>query len=405
MRTNIFCQSVLIIVFFVCIVLVVGCDRQSFDKKRVNVVFRLDDYSALSSTDIELKIIDDFRKNKASITFGVVPFICAHSTYDRSPQDIVPLTRTKGDIIKSGFKNGTLDIALHGYCHQTVNAKYQTEFSGVDYNSQVERLAKGKKFLEDIIDGPVTTFIPSWNEYDLNTLRAMKYLGFSTLSASKSGEAPRNSILNFLPETCDLLRIQEAVKRARSYSDTQPLIVVLFHGFDFKEFDTIRGKITYREFLDILHWLKSQDDVRLLSISQAIKVIDDLSADRFVSNKRFDSLSKLLPPIFRGRYGYLYLESTKLLKIFLCLRIGIFYLTIVTLGGVFASFVMRRLVFQKSIFVMIIGMWVSVAILFIIRIYAFHELNAGLEDIMGCAGAVVASIGVCMVSYISKKGF
>ena len=58
-----------------------------------------------------------------------------------------------------------------------------------------------------------------------------------------------------------------------------------------------------------------------------------------------------------------------------------------------------------SIFVMIIGIWVSVAILFIIRIYAFHELNAGLEDIMGCAGAVVASIGVCMVSYISKKGF
>ena len=60
----------------------------------------------------------------------------------------------------------------------------------------------------------------------------------------------------------------------------------MFHEYDFKEIDEKRGRITYQEFYELLSWLKSQRHVRLLSISQATQVINDLSAKRFLMNKR-----------------------------------------------------------------------------------------------------------------------
>ncbi|MBP3193961.1 DUF2334 domain-containing protein [Natronogracilivirga saccharolytica] len=126
--------------------------------KIVNVVFRFDDYSARSSTDLELRLIDTFRENEVAITFGVIPFVSTGNLHDPSPKNLAPLTSEKVDILKKGYVKGTLDIALHGYSHQTISVKKNTEFSGLDYNSQIERIDKGKKFLENIIDDSVTTF-------------------------------------------------------------------------------------------------------------------------------------------------------------------------------------------------------------------------------------------------------
>ena len=138
MRTAISYQRALITIVFVCTVLFTGCDKQPIEEKQVNVVFRFDDYSARSSTEMELRIIDAFRKNESSITFGVIPFVCAGDAHDPSPQDIVPLTSKKGEILKTGFEEGILDIALHGYSHQTIKAEHRMEFSSLDYNIQVK---------------------------------------------------------------------------------------------------------------------------------------------------------------------------------------------------------------------------------------------------------------------------
>jgi len=395
-------QGIVAAVFFVCMVSFTACNTQPIEKKQVNVVFRFDDYSARSSTDMELRIIDAFRKNEASITIGVIPFICDGDVHDPSPKDIVPLTSIKGDILKNGFKNGILDIALHGYSHQTINAEKMTEFSGLAYNSQVERLAKGKKLLEGMIDAPVTTFVPPWNKYDLNTLRALEELGFSTLSASKNGEATEDSkLIFFLPASSDLSRLRDAVKAARTSSDTQPVIVVLFHAYDFKEIDEKLGSITYQEFSDLLNWLKSQGDVRLLSISQATKVINDLSANRFLLNKRNHTLSRLLPSSLQEEESItLYQESHVLPKI--VLKVGGFYLLIVSLGTVL-SLIMALLVFPRSAFIMNISTFGSIALSIIILIYAFHGLQGYLKGMMVSAGVVGTSIGLCLSFLYIKK--
>ena len=312
MREVIFrCQNIITVLLFVTIITVTGCSSQAGEEKLINVVFRFDDYSAKSSTDIELKIIDAFRKHKASITFGVIPFICAGSSHDTCSQNVVPLTLMKSDILKTAFMDGTVDIALHGYSHQTINAKKMTEFSGLDYNSQVEKLAKGKKFLETIINAPVTTFVPPWDSYDLNTLRALEDLGFSTISSDRQGEAIENSTLNFLPTTCALHQLRDAVIKAKSSFDTQPVIVVLFHSYDFREVNEKLGNITFQEFSDLLDWLQSRGDVRLLSIRQATMVINDLGAHRFLWNHSKHPVRKLIPSFLRKGSANQYPEPAK----------------------------------------------------------------------------------------------
>jgi len=386
--------------FFVFAILLTGCDRQP-EHKRVNVIFRLDDYSAKSSTDMELKILDTFRKNEASVTFAVIPFISVVYVHDPSPnQGVVPLPPKKGEILKAGLKDGILDIALHGYSHQTINTIRMTEFSGLAYDSQVERLVKGKEFLENMIDAPVTTFVPPWNRYDLNTLRALEELGFLTISANTAGNVTKRSRLNFLPASCRLSDIRNAVQTARTSSDNQPVIVVLFHHYDFIEIDKKRGSITLMEFNELLNWLKSQRDIRLLSIGQATKVIKDLSANRFLQSNWNYRLNRLLPSSLSGNQSFLYPES---LQETLFLKVGGFYLMIVILGAVL-SFCIGYFVFPRFTLIMKISIYGSILASIIIIFYVVHDLKVFSKGIIVSAGIVGAVIGLCICFlYLKKK--
>lgn len=318
------------------------------EEKLINVVFRLDDYSALSATDMELKILDLFQKNKASITFGVVPHVCAGNVYDPSPQDGVHLSAVKGNVLRAATAQDVLETALHGYSHQSIDPENYTEFSHLDYPRQLEKITRGKEFLERITGKPVTTFIPPWNQYDANTLRVLEDLDFSTISAAVSRGSAAGTSLKFLPETCDLLQVRHAVRAARSCSDNQPVIVVLFHLFDFQEVDR-QGKITYREFAELVNWLGSEEDVRMVSVDRAATIIDDLSAPRFSLNKHIRFLSNLLPPFLRPESRSLYREGAECLKEYWP-RLRAFYLALVILG-ILSSFWAGEFVLQRSAFI------------------------------------------------------
>ncbi len=207
-------------------------------EKQITVVFRFDDYSSLSSTEFEVKLINTFRKYNAACTFGVIPYACAGDEHDIRPQEVVPLTLKKAAILKNAVKEEILEVALHGYSHQAIRKKADfdyTEFSGLDLNSQMEKIAIGQDYLEEMLDIRIATFVPPWNTYDLNTIRAVEKLGFNCFSANESIEAMKSSLLKFVPATCDLIELRQTVKSARRASDRQPVIVVLFHEYDFLE--------------------------------------------------------------------------------------------------------------------------------------------------------------------------
>jgi predicted deacetylase len=250
---------------------IIGCSDKVPKNKEIIVIFRYDDYSSKSNTDLELKIIDAFRKIKKQLTIAVIPYVCSSNIHEPSPQKVIPLTKMKADILKNVFEAGVVDIALHGYSHQTVRTeRYYSEFFGLDYNRQFNRISAGKTLIRQMIGTSIVTFVPPWNTYDHNTLRTLEALNFQTISADLKGEADKSSRLNYLPATCPLFILRDTIKSARLSSDVRPVIVVFFHEFDFKEISKNRGKISFHEFSDLLEWIASANDIRMLSINQTI---------------------------------------------------------------------------------------------------------------------------------------
>lgn len=400
MRSIIFCYKIPLILVFICAVLFKGCTSKSIEEKRINVIFRFDDFCALSSTDIELRIIDAFRKNKASITFGVIPYICTGDVNDPSPRDVVPLTLMKGKILKNAVRDSIIDVALHGYSHQRIPVEDTTEFSGLAYKQQRERLAKGKKLLEGMIDAPVTIFVPPWNSYDSNTLRALEALGLSTLSADLRGEVTINSRLNFLPATCGLTQLRHAVEISRNFSDPNLFIVVLFHEYDFKEVNEKYGNVTYQELCGLLEWLISQEDVRLLSVGQAIKMVNKLNAGCYLLNKHIYSLNNLLPVFLQKKANMMvYRKTDVLLPVFF--KVVVFYFLVIAIS-IIVSFMMGRLVFPRSAFIMKVITFGSMILSAIILLITFYNMEVYLKGMISSTVTVGVSIGV-FISFLYTR--
>lgn len=390
---------------------------QSIDgskEKQIIVVFRFDDYSSRSSTDMEVKLIDAFQKHKISCTFGVIPYVHVGDGHDASPQDVFPLTPMKANILNNAITAGIVEVALHGYSHQTNRERGgYTEFDGLAYDSQLERIAKGKNLLEEMLDTRVTTFIPPWNSYDLDTLRAIEKLNFRCISAGTFGNSQESSPLKFLPATCGLLKLRDAVASARRISEVQPIIVVLFHEFDFLEINKKRGKLTYQEFVELLSWLTSQKDIHIMSINQTTKIINNLSARRFIDYCKFYiKPHSLCPPFLVSKFyniptGVYSSQSsthnmkTKNMKIMLVVFVSIFYLATLLLSTSIAFFG-GFIIFPRSEIVTSISKYGGPALLVLLSIYALRDL------VLGYFGATIITVilGACIgvwISFLTQK--
>ncbi|MFZ5447430.1 MAG: DUF2334 domain-containing protein [Thermodesulfobacteriota bacterium] len=281
----------------------------------ITVVFRYDDYCSRTDTELEKKIIADFKKHQICCTFGVIPFVKAKNYLQFDPQEVIPLTPEKIALARDAIKAGAMDAAQHGYSHQTLQTKgWHTEFQTLDYDTQLEKIRTGKVFLEKVLSTPITTFIPPYNSYDAITLEALENLNFQCLSASMNGEIVPSASLKILPGTCGLEDFKETVEYARKIVEYDPIICVVFHQYVFTdvemitEYEDINYKIPYEKFSDLLNWVTSQKDIRVRSIDQVVKENVDLSMERFINNKYYLQLVHLKPAWWPPHYG-IYLPS------------------------------------------------------------------------------------------------
>lgn len=269
--------------------------------KEICVVFRMDDYSAVSDTELESRIINIFIEKKIGLTLGVVPHVCSGDDKDPAPQMLISLSKEKAALLREGISSGCIDIALHGYSHQANSTQISSEFAGLDYGTQLKKISDGKKYIENVTNFPLEIFIPPWNQYDGNTLHALEVTGFQVLSAGWNGVSAKDSKIGFLPGTCSLRNIRDAINDARRASDRKPVIVVLFHHYDFIESNDKRGFLSLEMFSDLLDQLLAKPNLKQLSISQAVKLIDDTSSNRFASLERWRYLETFLPPKLREK--------------------------------------------------------------------------------------------------------
>jgi len=409
-HNNILIKVLIVIMLFFTLSFSVKADTIT-EGKKIIVVFRFDDYSSRSSTDIEIKLIDAFQKYNACCTFAVIPYVCAGDINDTRPQDIVALTSVKADILINAIEAGVLEIALHGYSHQTIRERMyfgSTEFSGLDYNAQVKKIAKGKEYLEKILDTRITTFIPPWGGYDLNTIRALEKLDFKTISAGECSDATEVSTLKFLPATCDLLHLRNVIKSAKHDPDIQPVIIVLFHQYDFLEINREKGKFTYQDFLKLLAWVTSQKDIHIRTIDQTTNVIDDLSVSRYINYNSYRKLFHLIPPIppslSKLYFNGIYLSSNTAhnVKIKCWILILALYLTILMVSIIITFFAVS-IVLPSGGFVTSIFKYGSIALLVFFSIYVLRDLELGYQGAMVIVVLLGASIGIWSSSLKTKN--
>jgi len=241
----------------------------NYPPKVITVAFRYDDFGQRSTPSFEIPLMDTFQRHRVPVSVAVIPYVCAGDSHDLSPQATLPLTPEKAAILMPGLANGTVEVALHGYSHQTTRVPDYTEFQGLPYDEQLRRLTDGKALLEALFSVPITTFVPPWNNYDSNTLYALNALGFSVLSAGPPpgttvGLAPMKSI----PENCGTPDVKARILAARASSDPSPLLVVMMHPDEFIEEWPEGGWNSLLLFDSLLSWISSQPDVQTKTLAQ-----------------------------------------------------------------------------------------------------------------------------------------
>jgi len=270
------------------------------------VVFRYDDYSNLSSLDIEKALFADFRERGLQLTVAVIP--CqAFRTQGSSGWSTPFLRDDKVERLRDGVASGTVDVALHGLIHLPSYRGQGSEFRGLEFTEQLDRIRKGKALLERTCGQKVRVFVPPWNTYDANTKRALEDAGFSCISAQKSKTVLTDGILQHLPRTCGLANVRRAVRQALKAPQHAPIIVAMFHPDSFDESGSEKAAWRYRDFVEFLEWVSQQESIRVMSIGQIVNEGIELGENRLIANLQADA--KWAPGFIRRPHKALYYPS------------------------------------------------------------------------------------------------
>ena len=372
-------------------------------KKRITVVFRYDDISEISNTSLENDLISTFQNNNIAFTVAVIPFVFngyqGDPSQEQADAENIPLGLEKFELLNSAVQDGRVEVTMHGYSHQTIPAEGgHREFEGLDYASQYKKISAGVEYLNDRLDIPVNTFVPPWNRYDTNTLRALEELGFTVISANQSGVPMGSSPLSFLPSTCELNDLQKTVVDARKSVDPHPVIMVLFHQFDILGNEVNIPLMDFVEFTSLLEWLKDQNDVEILSLQQTLMQYPDMNAHRYQYNYAILD-SKMIPPMLTELINPLVYQSPyPLLAI-----ISLFYLGVLFISGL-VVFLIGKSVFAFSNKLVWLGkIAITLSMIFVV-LYAFRGTKVGFRGATGVAIFVGATIGTWWSSLqISRK--
>lgn len=198
----------------------------------INIAFRLDDASPASDAAIESKIIEIFVRHGLPLTIGVIPFaVRGNSVRKVSGENIRHLI--------GPARRGLVEIALHGYSHTRRDLsgnERPTEFAGLSVEQQSGMICEARNVLRRALGGEVFGFIPPFNSYDSNTLKALSAFGFRYVSGSVAGGVVRDKRVKSLPASASMRSFRSALDDVLRFCNWSPVVIVYFHPDDFFEF-------------------------------------------------------------------------------------------------------------------------------------------------------------------------
>lgn len=304
-------------------------------QNKILVVFRFDDYSARSNTGLETELLRIFTRHSIPCTFGVIPFVCAEDWDKTHRQELLQLPANKITILREAVDSGAIEVALHGYSHQRVRERINGELQGLPYEEQWKRLSTGKQFLETALGRKILTFVPPYGGYDYTTIDVLNNLGFMTLSAGFSGATMAGTPVKYLPATCAINRLKSSINIARHYSGYSPIVVVLFHEYEFTEVDKQHGIISAQALSALLDWVKAQPDIYTSTIKGVSDFGYKLNHDTVAKYKSMVELSAFSAPPFIAQMGNFCNESLFITGSLTGDRVFLFSLVFYLLLGLF----------------------------------------------------------------------
>ncbi len=243
------------------------------------VCFRLDDPHARSNHALEASIFDIFRRFNLPLCIAVIPF-------NKGPgeDEIFPASQRTMPHVADGLQQRLLVLAQHGCDHIDASmgdSRTKSEFIGVRYSEQRERILMGREQLLEGFGQQVPGFVPPWNAFDKTTISILGELDFTFISASwhvPSG-VPKaglhGEVVVIIPRTCNLNTLEACIVQAKHFKSTSPVVVVVMHLEDFAEFRDPPGPGEAAPFTNleqlqaILERLHSDPEVAMCSITDA----------------------------------------------------------------------------------------------------------------------------------------
>jgi peptidoglycan/xylan/chitin deacetylase (PgdA/CDA1 family) len=375
--------------------------------KNVTVVFRYDDFGDRTDIAFERRLREAFERFGVSATYAVTPFAEYESPQGTSANGSPRHTAEEIELLRQGLCRGKLEVALHGYAHKKTVARAATEFAGVNDQVQYQKLDRAKKTLEAALASPIYSFVPPWNTYDTSTLAALERLGFVTISASVVRRIPAvSSRLKFLPATCSLLQVRQAVCAAMVSADPAPIIVCLLHPVDFAEINPQRG-IDLVKFGEMLQWISQQEGVVTRTIGEVVASHVDLgiTASRAMfARATFPLLSAALPPM--RHYSFYAVPSRPIPASTLlatCLKTGCLYLLLLLATIAAATIVIRQILTAYPCLLIPAALAVFVALIACGR-QALADRIMGYRGMLAVTALLGGEIAIGLSWFISRHG-
>lgn len=282
--------------------------------ENIKVVLRYDDYSSISNIELEKELFKRAEEIGIGVLVGVIPF--PGQPYDKtvgtSLRPHVDLPPAKIALLRDYADRRTIHIAIHGHSHVN-NALSGTpsEMAGLPLDLQIRLLTRARDAMNDSLHTDISTFIPPFNTFDNNTLKALQHTGFRLVSAGRAESTHKLSALNYLPGGPYPQKIRQTIKAGLSSKQSKGLLVISSHAYDFSDSGqslpkfrvagtkTEQGQISLKQFFLDLAWLKQQNGVEFTTIDQLLDQGEDLSQTRLDANLRwqdnFITQKKLLP--------------------------------------------------------------------------------------------------------------
>src|SRR6266545_114592 len=112
----------------------------------VEHVFRYDDFGATSVRTVEERFFEALARHGLKATVAVVPAFPAPNWEPEASIPVHPLTAERARELRCWVDRGTVDIALHGYCHLATSlTRGFVEFAeSVDRRQQAKLLRWGR---------------------------------------------------------------------------------------------------------------------------------------------------------------------------------------------------------------------------------------------------------------------